>query len=271
MIVQLTTQTWSKLCNLALAKSRDVIRLIDRHLPKIIAAWAVLVAIMGATKLVRLHQAMDRPLPLAVILPLAAIYLLIALTPLAAWQIVSSAFSTEKSLSRPSFSMAVAGTWQRLTRAEALRRDGYGIEGFLASLVAGIVLSIFVRLGQYALAMPAIPMQGPDWAVALFTAMTADLLIMTFLYSTCLAMALRGAPLFPRMLLYTWLYDICMQLGIARYAMSVASMPAEIGPAMQPFLDGNIKKVLISVAIWLPYLLLSKRINLTFRHRVAMA
>ena len=271
MIVQFATHAWSKLSNLALAKSRDVIRLIDRHLPKIIAAWAVLVAIMGAAKLIRLDQVIDRPLPLAVIGPLAATYLLIALTPLAAWQIVTRAFSSEEALSRPSFTLALAGTWQRLTRAEALRRDGYGIEGFLASLVAGIVLSIFVRLGQYAMAMPAVPMQGPDWAVALFTAMTADLLIMTFLYSACLVMALRGAPLFPRMLLYTWIYDLCMQLGIARFAMSVASMPAEIVPAMAPFLEGNIKKVLISVAIWLPYLLLSKRINLTFRHRVAMA
>ena len=33
-------------------------------------------------------------------------------------------------------------------------------------------------------------------------------------------------------------------------------------------LDGNVKKVLISVALWLPYLLMSKRVNVTFRHRV---
>ena len=31
------------------------------------------------------------------------------------------------------------------------------------------------------------------------------------------------------------------------------------------------KKVSISVAIWLPYLLLSKRVNLTYRGRVAVA
>jgi hypothetical protein len=33
-------------------------------------------------------------------------------------------------------------------------------------------------------------------------------------------------------------------------------------------LEGNLKKVLISVAIWLPYLLLSRRVNLTYRLRV---
>jgi hypothetical protein len=33
-------------------------------------------------------------------------------------------------------------------------------------------------------------------------------------------------------------------------------------------LDGNVKKVLISIALWLPYLLMSRRVNVTFRHRV---
>jgi hypothetical protein len=33
-------------------------------------------------------------------------------------------------------------------------------------------------------------------------------------------------------------------------------------------LEGNLKKVLISVAIWLPCLLLSRRVNLTYRWRV---
>jgi hypothetical protein len=33
-------------------------------------------------------------------------------------------------------------------------------------------------------------------------------------------------------------------------------------------LDNNVKKVLISAALWLPYLLLSRRVNVTFRHRL---
>ena len=37
---------------------------------------------------------------------------------------------------------------------------------------------------------------------------------------------------------------------------------------MQAFLVANVKKVLISVVIWLPYLLISNRVNVTFRQRV---
>jgi hypothetical protein len=33
-------------------------------------------------------------------------------------------------------------------------------------------------------------------------------------------------------------------------------------------LEGNLKKVLISAAIWLPYLILSDRVNVTYRQRI---
>ena len=45
--------------------------------------------------------------------------------------------------------------------------------------------------------------------------------------------------------------------------------PEKVAHALQGLLTGNVWKVLISIAIWLPYLLLSKRVNVTFRHRVA--
>ena len=43
---------------------------------------------------------------------------------------------------------------------------------------------------------------------------------------------------------------------------------ADVADALHTLLDGNVKKVLISVCLWLPYLLLSKRVNVTYRHRV---
>ena len=42
----------------------------------------------------------------------------------------------------------------------------------------------------------------------------------------------------------------------------------ENGGLIRDWVEGNVKKVLISVALWLPYLLLSTRVNVTFRHRL---
>jgi uncharacterized protein involved in propanediol utilization len=58
-----------------------------------------------------------------------------------------------------------------------------------------------------------------------------------------------------------------MQVATAKMA-TAAHLPGTVGAALQGLLEGNVKKVLISVAIWLPYLLLSKRVNVTFRNRV---
>jgi hypothetical protein len=41
-----------------------------------------------------------------------------------------------------------------------------------------------------------------------------------------------------------------------------------VAAALTALLTGNVKKVLISIAVWLPYLLLSARVNVTYRHRV---
>jgi len=75
-------------------------------------------------------------------------------------------------------------------------------------------------------------------------------------------------PLFPRLLAAVWMVDLAMQLGIAGAVASSDGLPPAVGDALHTLLDGNVKKVLISVALWLPYLLMSKRVNVTFRHRV---
>ena len=71
-----------------------------------------------------------------------------------------------------------------------------------------------------------------------------------------------------RSLAYTWLCDVLMQVAIARYTISAGGLPNEIAEPLLAFLSANIKKVLISVMIWLPYLVVSNRINVTFRQRV---
>lgn len=50
-----------------------------------------------------------------------------------------------------------------------------------------------------------------------------------------------------------------------------AGLPLGVGDALSSLLQGNLQKVMISMAIWLPYLILSERVNLTYRARVALA
>ena len=80
--------------------------------------------------------------------------------------------------------------------------------------------------------------------------------------------ALRRAPLFPRLLVAIWTGDLAMQLLTAQMVAAAGDLPASVGAALTGLLDGNIKKTLISVALWLPYLLLSRRVNVTYRGRV---
>ncbi len=39
-------------------------------------------------------------------------------------------------------------------------------------------------------------------------------------------------------------------------------------PPLIALLTGNLKKTLISMALWLPYLILSTKVNVTFRRRI---
>ena len=262
---------WSWLSAYALRQSRQIARFIDANLRRIMIGWMVVVALLGAAKIAMLGQILPQSISLPSLPQLMLPYALIGLSPLLALYLGSRAFPPAEQSSQPSIRLARLGRWQQLRPENASRVAGYGIEGFLASLVAGLLISILIRLSEYALAMPAVPAGAPAWASALFRVMTVDLVTLSFLYSLCLVMALRGAPLFPRMLIYTWLYDMMMQLLIAKFAIAGGDMPGDVAAALHSYLDGNIKKVLISAAIWLPYLLMSNRINLTFRHRLRIA
>ena len=105
--------------------------------------------------------------------------------------------------------------------------------------------------------------------MAIFVAMTADVVIMSFFYMVAFVMALRSIPLFPRMLLYAWLVDVFMQLIIASYVAGIGTVPARVETPLIALLQGNVTKVLISVAVWMPYLIMSQRVNLTYRSRIA--
>jgi len=100
--------------------------------------------------------------------------------------------------------------------------------------------------------------------------MLADVVLLSSLYMFAFAMALRMAPLFPRFLLMVWGVDLMAQLGIAQLVAQIGDVPHAVDVALVDLLTGNVKKVLISAALWLPYLLLSERVNITFRHRMSV-
>jgi hypothetical protein len=138
----------------------------------------------------------------------------------------------------------------------------------MVSLLVGMLLNVPVRALEYLASIPALSGKIPAWLSTLHFMMTLDVVLLTSLYTIAFVAALRRVPLFPRLLVAVWAIDITMQFGIARAVAGTQGLPGPVANALHTLLDGNIKKVLISVCLWLPYLLLSKRVNVTFRHRV---
>jgi hypothetical protein len=137
----------------------------------------------------------------------------------------------------------------------------------LVSLLVGMLLNVPIRAAEYLMTMPAIPAAAPGWLAVLHHAMTLDVVIVSSLYVVAFAMALRRSPLFPRFLAMVWVADVAAQWLIAQTVMAT-DVPPAVAAALNDLLQGNITKVAISVCLWLPYLLLSTRVNVTFRHRL---
>ena len=244
-----------------------IAQFIERRLQAMLIGWAALSLLAGGLKvlvLVLAHPKLATPqhLPM-LILP----YLLIAAAPAAGFALATRCFADGALAAQPVLRLARFGRWQQVSPEAARQDPGFGVSGLMTSLVAGLLLSMAMRFGEYFLSMPAVPNMAPAWAVAVSRAMTFDLVFFSFLYAVCITMALRAAPLFPRMLLYAWLCDIAWQLAIARVTIDAGGLPSEVATPLQSYLVANIKKVLISMTIWLPYLLVSARVNLTFRQR----
>jgi Protein of unknown function (DUF2569) len=98
--------------------------------------------------------------------------------------------------------------------------------------------------------------------------MAADLILMNFFYMVCFVLALRSVPYFPKVMLFAWGLDLFIQLLIAWRLGLLDGLPPSVAQPLQDLLFGNIQKVLISAAVWLPYLILSDRVNVTYRQRV---
>lgn len=196
-------------------------------------------------------------------------YMLVIGAPVGTLLLGLKLFPSGKMYAQPSYRLAQVGRWRKLDCLKAREMSQFGLYGLMTSLLVGIALNVPVRTMEFLSAVPALGSFAPSWFLSLYAVMLADVVILSSLYMFAFAMALRLVPLFPRFLVMVWGIDLLAQLAIAHLVAATPHVPHAVDIALLDMLSGNVKKVLISAAIWLPYLLLSERVNITFRHRAS--
>jgi hypothetical protein len=245
------------------ARSAAMLISLDNRLDRILQFWLVLAGLAAAARIA------VSPHPSGVAgVPSFASYLLVVVAPFAATLLALRWFHDGHRLAQPATRLAQVGRWKTVDRWQAERHPLYGTTGIMVSLMVGMMLNVPVRTAEYLASMPPIPASAPHWLATLHFAMTFDVVAFGSLYMIAFVAALRRVPLFPRLLAAIWIGDLAMQIVTAKLVVAAGPLPPAVATALHTMLDGNVKKVLISVGLWLPYLLLSKRVNVTFRHRV---
>lgn len=245
-------------------KSVSVTRFLEKHMALVGLAWLLLAAPLSAWRL--LHPAAPVHKLGDIVFDLLA-YAIVIAAPMLGFMVAVMASRSAMLASPASIRFALWKQWHPLAPHEARARPDFGAFGFLASLLVGLLLNVVIRTLEFMAAVPAMGAHAPAWGQALLGLMAADVALTGFFYMVAFVMALRTLPLFPRMLGFVWLLDITMQLYIARQIGRLADAPADVTGPLGDLLHGNIMKVLISMLVWLPYLLLSERVNITYRHR----
>ena len=235
---------------------------LEGGLPRIMTWWFV-AAMLGSAVRIAVSPLHGAP-GLETYLP----YILLVTAPLLSMGLALHWFRDGDRLPQPTTRMAVVGRWRKVEAREARAHALYGTSGVMVSLLVGMLLNVPVRALEYLAAMPALAGNVPAWLSTLRFGLTLDVVLLSSLYTIAFVAALRRVPLFPRLLAAIWAIDLAMQLGIASAVAGTEGLPPTVASALHTLLDGNVKKVLISVVLWLPYLLMSKRVNVTFRHRV---
>lgn len=239
------------------ARSAVALRRLEGSLPRMVTLWLLLVGLALSARVATSPVA-------GTIAPETVIaFLMLAASPVVSGAMAMRWFATP-AVPAPT----TAPAWRSVTTAEARRHRLYGAGGIMVSLLFGLLLNIVLRAFEYLTALPALSGEVPQWLAMLQLGMTADVVLLTALYAVAFVAALRRAPVFPALLMAIWAIDLTMQLAIRALVLGQPDLPASVGQALGTLLDGNVSKVLISVALWLPYLLLSTRVNLTYRHRL---
>ena len=245
------------------AKSAALLLTLDNRLDSILKYWLLIAGLASAARIAFTpHPAGGAGVSTFVS------YMMLVVAPFASTLLALRWFRNADELAQPSIRLARVAKWRPVTLGEARRHSLYGTTGIMVSLLVGMMLNVPVRAAEYMAAMPPLPHAAPAWLSALHFAMTFDVVLFGSLYMIAFVAALRRVPMFPRLLLAIWVGDIAMQLFTAKLVTSAGTLPPAVATALQHVLEGNVKKVLISMALWLPYLLLSTRVNVTYRHRV---
>jgi hypothetical protein len=213
---------------------------------------------LSVTPLVRVDQYLVNIVP----------YVLLLGAPVITFVLAKNWFRAGNDMAQPGFRPNLYGTWNYLRPSEARKLPLFGVTGIMASLLVGILMNVPLRTAEYLMAVPAIGGSPPGWLQTLFVVTTFDVVLLTSLYVVAFVAALKMAPIFPRLLVTIWTLDLAMQLLVAQIVGNADGLPEPVAAALNDLLQGNLKKVLISVALWGPYLLLSQRVNITFRHRI---
>jgi hypothetical protein len=245
------------------ARSAALLVTIDQRLNRILLMWLLLAGLASAARIAA------SPLPrgetgFSSIAP----YLLLILAPFFSTLLALHWFKDGERQAQPTIRLARIGRWRDVPNHEAQRNPLYGPGGLMVSLLVGMMLNVPVRAAEYLAAMPPLPVSTPHWLSSLRFALTLDAVLFTSVYMVAAVAALRRVPLFPRLLLAVWIGDLLMQMVIAQLVTQSGQLPPPVAAALHALLEGNVKKVLISIALWLPYLLLSKRVNVTYRSRI---
>jgi hypothetical protein len=246
------------------ARSAALLVSLDNRLDRILQLWLLTAGLIATARL----SFTPHTVPIASLSTFAS-YMLLIVAPFASTLLALRWFADADRQPQPTTRLAIIGRWRKVDRAQARRHDLYGTSGIMVSLLVGMMLNVPVRVLEYLAAMPPLPAVAPGWLSALHFAMTFDAVVFSSLYMIAFVAALRRAPLFPRLLLAIWLGDLAMQLVTAQIVTGTGVVPPAVANALEHILTNNAKKVLISMALWLPYLLLSARVNVTYRHRIA--
>ena len=248
-----------------LVRSQAFVGSLQSRMDMILSAWVI---VFMAAAVLRLSLALTPILTFRDFAELFLPYALVALAPIAGFRLTLAAFPTNRLTAQPSLRFARFGRWTRIDPLAARRHPDFGPFGFMASLLLGLLINIPVRSFEFLVAIPAMNHHAPAWGSTIFAVMAMDVVAMNFLYMACFVMALRSNPYFPRLLGVAWILDIFLQFSVARAVVGTGNLPDKVSSALEDLLQGNITKVLISAAVWLPYLLLSARVNVTYRQRL---